>query len=133
MGLKIYLAARMGRKEEMRGYAETLEEHGHRLMSAWVKTEGDDGSYDGYTLTKFAELDLRCLEQCDAFILFTDAPGEEIPGASRGGRFVEMGYAIAKKKRLCVIGPLENIFCRLQGIEQFDTIEEFLKKYGGAK
>ena len=115
-------------------YAARLEDFCHaKIVSNWHEAEGDDEDYDDDFLGEIAMGDLLAIDQCDTFLLFTEDPGEEVPGASRGGRFVEMGYAIAKGKRVCVIGPLENIFCRLQGVEQFDTIEEFLKKYGGAK
>ena len=126
--MKIYLAARIGRKDEVRILEEKLCFHGFEVVSEWHKNTGDDSDYSDRALKAFARLDLTAIEKSDIFVSLTETPGEEIPGASRGGRFVEMGYALAKGKRVCVIGPRENIFCLLPGVSHFESVQEFVER-----
>jgi len=43
--MKVYLAARWSRRDEMRVYAEDLADRGHECISQWLygNTFGDDG------------------------------------------------------------------------------------------
>lgn len=46
---------------------------------------------------------------------------------SRGERHVEFGIALASGKKCVVIGPAENVFYCLEGVERFDTWNEALR------
>lgn len=54
-----------------------------------------------------------------ALIAFTERPRANL--ASRGGRHVELGMAIALSKTIVIVGPRENVFCTLPGIVHHDT------------
>ena len=126
--MKIYLAARMGRRNEMRKNAEVLEGiPGMEVVSDWYKIHVDDSDFSEDDLGAMAEWDLVGVGICDCLLIFTENHSVDIPGASRGGRFVEMGYALAKGKRVVVIGPLENVFCRHPGVDWFENFNDFLR------
>ena len=51
--------------------------------------------------------------------------------ASRGGRHVEFGMALARGTRVMVVGPYENIFHRLPMVEHFAKWEDALAELAG--
>jgi nucleoside 2-deoxyribosyltransferase len=119
MTVKIYLAARYSRREEMERIAlELINAYGYDITSEWVF-----GGEEGKTDEDIAVMDLEHLDEADTILSFTET-GEV--GYYTGGRHIEHGYAIAKGKRLVVIGPRENVFHYLPGTEQFDTLRDFL-------
>lgn len=131
--MKFYLAARFSRNPEMRGYRDQLVAIGHTVTSRWIdglhETKGsDDAAYTTEELGVFAREDLEDVFAADVMIAFTEQP--RVPLASRGGRHVEFGAAIAAKKNLVVIGPRENVFHSLSEVTQFDTFDEFLSWMG---
>jgi nucleoside 2-deoxyribosyltransferase len=73
-----------------------------------------------------ARQDLQDVDDADVLIFFSEAAV-----AARGGRHVEFGYALAKSHRtgypVYVVGPVENIFHRLPGVEVFATWPEALR------
>lgn len=126
--MRIYLASRYGRRVEMMEHAAELVRLGHEVVSSWIdghhETRPDvecDSTY--WERCAWASEDLHDLDQADTLVAFTEAPGT--PDASRGGRHAEFGYAAAKRKRLIVIGPPENIFYDLLGT-RFDRWEKYL-------
>jgi hypothetical protein len=117
----VYIAAAFGRREEMRHYSEELALAGHNCTSTWVF---DDDSDDPRVLMENALRDLHDVCDADTIVLFTETPKA---GYMTGGRHTEFGYAYANGKRCCLIGPRENIFHHLPGVEQFDTWAKFLE------
>lgn len=127
---KIYLAARYSRREELCGYAEDLKRAGHSVMSRWLEGNhqiadngmpiGDDGEalVEGFSDSEkamflrqqFAMEDLRDIDYSEMLIAFTEPPRSS---ASRGGRHVEFGYALAQNKPILIVGHKENVFCWL--------------------
>lgn len=126
--MDIYLCSRMSRREEMREVRSTLRELGHRVTSRWLDTEWphtEDGSSDApeELRTVYAEQDFKDILLSDALIAFTDGPRS----SGRGGRHVEFGLALAWRRRVYIVGPRENVFHHMPGVQQFDTLEELLK------
>lgn len=128
--MRIYLAARYSRYEEMQGYAAQLAAMGHVITSRWI-WGGHQISDDGLSAEATADLrqrfaveDVADLISADAVISFTEQPH---CSNSRGGRHVEFGLAIAHQKRLIVVGYRENIFHCLPGIEFFGDWESCLQ------
>lgn len=136
--MKIYLASRYSRREELCEYRKKLEDLGHSVTSRWLNgkhqisdggkpignhgeslVEGDDGSS-----SEHAREDVKDVEDCDLLIAFTEPPRSN---ASRGGRHVELGLALGLKKRIFVIGHRENIFCWLPDVEFFPTIDHIFR------
>jgi hypothetical protein len=119
--MKIYLAARYDRRWEMLGVASTLTRAGHDVTSRWIESgRGDDPA-----IVPAVE-DLVDLSHADCLVSFTEDPNRNVPWAARGGRHVEFGVALATAKRLCIVGPRENIFHHLLRVEVFRSVDELL-------
>jgi hypothetical protein len=129
---KIYLAARYSRNDEMRGVRDVLHGLGFEVTSRWIDLHtdvmGDHAtSFDAATLNTTPERcapigqhDLRDLERADWVINFTCGTG------GKGGRHVEFGVGLAIGKRMFVVGPRENVFHTLAGVEHFPTWRDFV-------
>lgn len=129
---KVYLAGRYGRREELAGYAAQLEDYGIETTSRWLSGDHDDPAA-GETREQFrmrcAEIDLFDVDEADTLIAFTEDRSMGVKGAGRGGRHVELGYAIALHKGIHLVGPRENVFCWLPGVQHWDTWHKFMKDY----
>ena len=121
--MKVYLAARFSRLEELLGYKAELETHGIAVTSRWllgghewvgVPDEEIPAEQNGV----FARIDLDDIDAADMIVCFTEEPGSPY---SRGGRHVEFGYALAKGKPPLLVGHLENIFCCLPEVGLVET------------
>jgi hypothetical protein len=130
--VKIYLAARYDRREEMLEYARQLREDGHEITSRWIYGHDvPDGlpPQESFRLhQQYAQEDLDDVYCSRVFILFSDPPGVGV----RGGKHVETGYALALWKRCFVVGRRENIFHYLQEVElheTFDSVRELLRDH----
>lgn len=126
--MKIYLASRYARRSELNGYAGILENLGHVITSNWlmghhVILEDLPQKERIEKSAKFAQEDLDGIENCELFVLFTDEP-EKVWKA--GGMFVELGYALALKKKVVIVGKEENVFCYLPKIKIFSSWNNFL-------
>ena len=118
--MKIYLAGRYGRRLELLQYATDLMAMGHEVTSRWLAGEHEmiDEQPDHESAQRFALEDLADLREANCLIAFTEEPGP-VPGRARGGRHVELGYAICAGKHVCIVGHLENTFCHLPGLYAF--------------
>lgn len=125
--MRIYLAARYSRREELCGYRRTLQFAGYEVTSRWLDgghhisdaALNDDHGDQGFSASqrqRFAEEDWSDLFWADTCISFTEAPRSS---ASRGGRHVEFGAALAMGKRCIVVGPRENVFHCLPQVEVY--------------
>jgi nucleoside 2-deoxyribosyltransferase len=114
--MKIYLAARFSRRDELIQRKEALESFGFVVTSRWLTDHYAEWvSIDPTTVApeergRWAMGDLSDIEECQCLIHFT---GNAEIGYSTGGRHTEMGYALALGKQIIVCGPRENIFCDL--------------------
>lgn len=145
MSTRFYLASRYSRREELCAYREQLRSLGHEVTSRWLNgehqisdrgvpigekgealIEGDSGekSEEAEKLRlSFATEDVSDVLSSEIVVSFTEPPRSN---ASRGGRHVEFGIAIALKKMFIVVGHRENIFHWLPQVQFFDTWEEAL-------
>jgi hypothetical protein len=149
--LRIYLAGRYTRREELCGYRAQLEAAGHSVQARWLNGEhqiADDGKplgkcgealvegplRSGEALaehgqseravslrTSFAIDDWEDVTGADCVISFTEPPRSK---AGRGGRHVEFGIALGRGKRVVVVGYRENIFHWMPGVEFCATWQE---------
>ena len=124
-GKRIFLSARYGRKEELRGYAEELFACGHMITSSWVLPgdEADDDSLSFVQAQSLALADLLQIYNSEVFIAFTEQPESPF---GRGGRHVEFGFAMDAYdeqliKAVIIIGPRENVFHALPGVHRIDS------------
>ena len=121
--MRIYLAARYSRREELLGYAKILEGLGHKITSTWIDGHHETRPNIDHVATDlergdWAEEDLNDLARCDAIVAFTNQPNGY--GRERGGYHVEFGIALGMHKRLIVVGPRVNVFHCLITVEQYD-------------
>lgn len=126
--MKIYLAARFGRRAEIQTYAKQLNLQGHFITSRWLDAENantvfalsvedlEQGSMPDEAC-HFANIDLADISASELVINFTERSDSQ---HGRGGRHVEFGFARALKKKLIVIGPRENVFHTLEGVIHFE-------------
>jgi nucleoside 2-deoxyribosyltransferase len=124
--LKLYIASRYWRRLELSGYAAELNAMGHCVTSRWIRGDHEmkDEKPSHEEARRFAEEDLHDLFRADMFVAFTESPGEA-QGRARGGRHVELGFALAKGKAVIVVGHRENVFCHLPEVRQFPDFHEF--------
>lgn len=127
--MKLYLAARYSRRLELCGYREQLEALGFEVTSRWLDGEHAqlDGQWAGLpteTVSEWARDDMEDIESAEFFILFSEEPGN---GGRRGGRHVELGYAIASGAQCMIVGPRENTFHCLRDIQVFPTFKECIQ------
>lgn len=120
--MKIYLAANYSTHPEMRTYAETLKASGHEVTSEWI-----NGTHGGDNKAEYAHIDLRDVDSADAVIFFSEAPPNS---RTRGGKHVEFGYALAKGKRLFIVGGCHNVFHYLPEVIQRVEFSDILRLLG---
>lgn len=133
--MKIYLAARYSRREELNRYADDLRSAGHEVTSRWLNGDhqisdealNDDHGDQGFNhdeRQRFALEDWDDLMAASLVISFTEAPRSS---SSRGGRHVEFGAALADGKQCVVIGPRENVFHCLPQVGWIPDWETFVR------
>ncbi len=126
--MKIYLAARYSRRDQLRELATELRRMGHTITSRWLETKWVNRPNDSSTAPpeyreQYAQIDMEDVKAADMVINFTEAPGD----GSRGGRHVEYGLAVAWGKGLVVVGHRENLFHHLPNVVFFDNQQDMLR------
>ena len=117
--MKIYIASRYDRRFEMLGVTGVLMRAGHVVTSRWIEGRGDGPEVA-------AAEDLEDVLRADCLVSFTEEPAVGVAWSARGGRHVEFGLALAAGKRLCVVGPRENIFHFLPRVEVFRSTDDLI-------
>lgn len=121
--MKAYLAARYSRRAELCHYRDWLTVAGWEVTSRWLdgqhQADFPDGDSTDPAHTEeragWASDDLVDIDRAQVVVVFTEPADTD---ARRGGRHVELGYALAKRKTILTVGPLENIFVCLPAIDQ---------------
>ncbi len=127
--MKIYLASRYSRNEEMRAVAADLIAQGHEVTSRWIQGDHqiDDAGLSAQAAEaeriRFAQEDWADLLAADCCLSFTEVPRTE---KTRGGRHVEFGAALALGKDCIVVGHRENVFHCLPQVDFYATWAEAL-------
>ena len=129
--MKVYLASRYSRRPEMKSIAKVLEYNGIAVTSRWLDETISPKSQLSDVTPAFcletALTDLEDIRQADTMVFFSEDP---LVGTPRGGRHVEFGYALARRKRIVVIGGSENIFHFLPQIVHYSDVNSFLESEG---
>lgn len=105
--MNVYLAARYERRAEMVVLSLELERYNIITTSRWI--DGSQEEKEEYFARYAQECidDIRC---ADVIVLFA----EKTKG--RGGRHVELGYALALERPIVIVGGHEHIFSYLPEI-----------------
>lgn len=117
--MKIYLAGRYSRRDELLKHALDLQLAGHSYTSQWL-----DGGEEGKTSEDIAKMDFDDVVRADMTLVFTDEYGSSQTG---GGRHTELGIAYALKKRVWIVGDREQVFHSLPGVVQFYDVQEVIR------
>lgn len=112
--MKIYIAASMHSKKEAKDVAINLQFQGHVITSTWFENQSYDKVND-------AMADLSEIMQAECVVFLTKEPSSE------GGRHIEFGFALGKKKRLIILGERESCFTYLDYVEQYDSLDDLIK------
>lgn len=116
---RIYVAASFRRLDECRQVAQLLEGAGMRVTSRWLK----DPEAGIARPELAAERDMADLRESDGLLSLTETPAV---GYLMGGRHVEFGIALALRKWLWIVGPLENVFHHHPTVRAFADLTAFL-------
>lgn len=102
MVLKLYIAGRYSKLKELKEESQAFVKAGMQITASWL-----DNKEEGMSFNDIAVIDLKDVDEADVLVLYTEPYGTQVPG---GGRHVEFGYALAKGKKMVIVGPLENVF-----------------------
>ncbi len=110
--MNVYFAARFLRLPELLTYKAELEADGITVTSRWLLgghewVGAPEEDLPVGKLARYAQEDLADLMAANVVVCFTEPPRS---GPARGGRHVEMGYALAKGKPVIAVGHRENVF-----------------------
>lgn len=119
--IRVYLAGPFDHQEALRDLRDQCGED-VEITSRWLDFEPglDDEATDHYR-SLCATVDLADVDRADVLIQFTNG------AVGTGGRHVELGYAIAKGKRVIVVGEHENIFHWHPDVTLVKTFEDALE------
>ena len=121
--MRISLAARFGRRDELRGYRTALQSLGHEVFSSWLDAPDETAEADW---TAAAQRDLVEIFDADLLIAFTD----DGVGSGRGGHHAEFGAALTAAtfwptawatKWPWIVGPRQHVLHFHPGVRHFAT------------
>lgn len=108
--MKIYIAAKFARREDMRPMRDAIWDAGHEVVSTWIDEVKRPEGMDSETFKKkLAIKDVAEVFSADLLILDTAFPSET------GGKEVEFGIALGRfqTKLIWIVGPKRNVFHEL--------------------
>lgn len=124
--MKIYLAAHFSRREELIGYANTLELSGYGLACRWLFTD-ERAYHPGLPAAETESIARRCYEdvlESDLLLAFTEPFGTKATG---GARHAEFGIALCAGKRVWIVGEREHALHSHPGVMVFATWAEAME------
>ena len=133
--IRIYLASRYHRKQELQAYRDRLDSiTGCNIMvtARWLDTpqvtgvDGQDSIFIPDSAAVYAKQDFNDIANADVFVHFTDPPTTLY---RRGGAHCEFGVALALGKRCMIVGPRQQIFHALPQVEQYEDIDELCSQF----
>jgi nucleoside 2-deoxyribosyltransferase len=125
MVTKVYIAAPSQLQLKCRSVKRSLELHGHKVTSRWID-HNDLYSPSFEVQQAGAIVDLEDVAEADILLAFNP---DEFRNSGTGGRHVELGYAIALKKPILLIGERTNVF-HYHPLVTFIPDGDFLKAVG---
>jgi nucleoside 2-deoxyribosyltransferase len=111
--VKIYIAAPYVRLEEARLVADALRNAGHQVTSRWLVGAESMNNTE-------AQKDLDDVDACDVLLALNPVHYHR----EGGGRHAELGYALARNKRVILCGSRSIIFHYLDRVELVADISD---------
>lgn len=97
--LKFYISSRVKKRDLTRSLIHQLRSRGHTISFDWTTYPSAKPYHENKEeAAKGSEAMIRGVKSCDVFILFLDLRGGT-------GMFVELGVALAAKRRVFIIAP----------------------------
>lgn len=133
--MRLYLAARWSRREEVGEYRDQLVELGHEVFARWIDdhpnlSEDQKRSKGKEFPGDPAAVAINCFEdvvKSDALVIFTEADSDKKRGkTAKGGMWVEFGIALGLNKDVSVVGPHVNTFCWYPTVMTYGAFDEFV-------
>ena len=110
---RIYIASRFRNKALVCSAGKILQNQGLIPVHSWTQETSATSRLQN------ALRDIHEIDEADAVLVLTEGC-ETVPG----GMHFEAGYALGRKKRVAVVGPLVHIFYDLTVVEKYATIED---------
>lgn len=136
--MRVYVAGPWASRDGVAGeVAAALVGAGHTVMSTWlgelpgnhaVEFAGAAPALDDTTVGGHAARDFEEIDASQVVVLVTAAAAGCEGG---GGRHVETGYALARGRRVVVLGAPENVFHRLPQVIRCASVDEVLAVLAG--
>ena len=114
--MKVYLASRYQERLTIQELARMLTERGIAVTSRWLAGDHDDAPH-----VLCATEDFEDIDAADVLAIW-NPPHHH--GTGSGGRHVEVGYAIARGKRVVLMGERENVFHSHPAVHVIDGFAE---------
>jgi len=111
---QIYIAAPYPLKDEALLLRRSLLVAGFRVVARWLDEQEENSN-------RTARL---CLDDVDGADIVVALNPPAWANAGTGGRHVELGYALARNKRIVVIGPPTNVFHHHADIHTVDSVDQ---------
>jgi nucleoside 2-deoxyribosyltransferase len=118
---RVYIAGLFDSQERLRVQRDAMIAMGYIVTSSWLE-ESPDTAFTTDKWADYAERDLAEVE--DSHFIVVDT----LDVTPRGGREVEMGYAMALNKPVFVVGPMRNVFHHIAD-EVFADWDEALRYF----
>ena len=99
----VYLAGPYPAKATIKARAVELIRLGYNARNRWLFHEQPSTEREQKNI--YANEDLYDISHSDYFVMCLD-----VEGHSRGGMYVELGWALAKRKEVIIVGERTNIF-----------------------
>ena len=120
--MRIYLAGRHNRRDELRRCADDLRKMGHEVTARWLEEHHQaPGPLDHPAWATIAQEDVEDVSAADTVIGFA-----EPERGGGGGRHVEFGMGLAQGKRMLVVGNAEHLFHTLPAVQIFNAWSDAL-------
>lgn len=114
-----YIAAPFNRREEAREARRQLAAIGIQSNARWIDSHNEGYDSPKRVMSQAALEDLDDVARADMLVYLAGFPGE-----GRGGKDVEMGYAIGRGKRVVVVGEPYHVFHYLPQVQTVGRISD---------
>ncbi len=125
---RVYLSATSSQRRDVESAAQELRAIGLIVCSSW-HCNGPLGRLVPDEAQTRGTADLCELRTADMLVAFSALPSTEHPG--RGGRHVELGFALALGLETYLVGPAEHVFHYVPEVRHVVDLAELLGLLAG--